>query len=410
MPRKKQRFYEKPPNWGILKFAAPFIIFLIILIGGWVGEGAQQFTELARAFLHGHLNFLQPIGGVGYDPIIYHGKIYWGEGLFPALLLMPFVAIFSLFHIYFYQGYIQWLLVLGVFYFVYKLARKLAYSADDSLTLAFGFVLGSVFIGVTIISSSWLYAQVVTTFLLLWSLYEFYGRRRWWLIGLICGMILLTRVTAAPIVIFFILELWQQQKTKNLLQFVWLLLPVVVAGTVLAFYNFLRFGTPLNGGYVYQVLAPESAKSRSLGIFSPVHLPTNLYSLILRAPDPVLRDPASWSLKFPYLKASNYGNSIFINSPYFLWLFGQKWRSFSSQARNLIVAAAISCLMVLCYYGIGAQQFGYRYSLDFLPELFLLFMIVYKTRHKSLSRGMKFLLLSAGLFNFYLLLGYSSVF
>lgn len=408
MYQRALEFIEARSNWRSLKLLVPTTLFLTLLITSMVLEGSQQFSYLATAFLHGKLHFLHSIGGLGQDPIVYRGQQYWGEGLFPALLLTPFVAFFSIFHLFFYQGYIQWLLALGVFYFVFKLARILKYSKSDSIIWAFGFVLGTVFIGVMDVSSSWLFAQVVTTFLLLASLYEYYTRRRWWLIGIICGMILLTRVTAALIIIFFILELWQDEKAKNLVRFAGLLTPMVAAAAIIALYNLLRFGTPFNGGFAHQLLFPNSVESRNLGVFSPIHIPANLYAFLLSSPQTVLRHSTSWTLKFPYIKNNIFGMSIFITSPYFLWLFTQKWRDFNRRARNLLIAAAVSCLAVLCFYGIGAQQYGYRYALDFLPELFLVLMIVYRSKHSSLSKGMQTLLVGAGIFNFYLLVGFIS--
>jgi hypothetical protein len=375
---------------------------------GFVLEGSQQFSLLAHAFLHRQLNFLSPIGGMGQDPILYHGKIYWSEGPFPALLLLPFTALFDIFHRFFFQGYLMWALVVGVLFFVFKLARFLAYSKEDSFILALGFTLGSVFIGVASVSSSWFFAQVVTAFLLFWGLYEFYARKhkRWWLLGFISALILMTRPTAAPIFIFFCLELWQvSTKTHTRLKkFAQLCLPVGVAIVLLGIYNFLRFHNPFNGGYAHQLLYPTSAESQSYGVFSLIHIPTNLYSALLRGPIPVVRDSTSWTLKFPYIQNNIYGMSIFITSPYLLSLFSHKWSSFDSRARNLLIAALASALLVFSYFGVGLLQFGYRYSLDFLPELFLLFMIMYRKNHRNLSRGMKVLLLGSGIFNFYLLL------
>jgi len=394
----------------ILVFTIPLAILLFILVCGFVLPGSQQFSHLAQAFLHHQLNFLSPIGGTGYDPILYHGKIYWGEGPFPAILLMPFVGIFKLFHTFFYQNYLTWILTLGVVYFVFKLARSLFYSKEDSLILMLGFVLGSVFIGVASVSSSWLFAQVLTTFLLFWGLYELCGRKypRWWLLGIIGGLILITRATAAPILIFFCFELWQKSnKTpKKLTKFAQLCLPVIAAFILLGIYNFMRFHNPFNGGYAYQLISLPPAQSRSLGVFSLLHIPAGLYSVLLRGPVPILRNSTSWTLKFPYIGNNIYGMSMFITSPYLLYLFTNKWSSFGPRARHLIVAILVSCLLVFSFYGLGMLQFGYRYSLDFLPELFLLFMILYRNNHGHLSRGMKTLLLGSGILNFYLLAFY----
>jgi hypothetical protein len=400
---------KERPFREIIIFTVPITILLFIFSIGLASEGGQQFSELAKAFLHGQLNFLSPIGGMGQDPILYHGKVFWGEGPFPAILLMPFVLLFNIFHLFFYQGYLKWALMVGILFFIYRLARTLLYSIEDSLILTLGFTLGSVFIGVATISSSWLYAQVLTTFLLFWSLYEFYTHKRWWLIGIICGLIFMTRATASPIVIFYCLELWRSKnngQVKKIKEFVKLSVPFGSAIILIGIYNFLRFHSPLNGGYAYQLLFPDSAVTRSYGVFSLIHIPTNFYAAFLSAPSTVLKTSTSWTLKFPYIQNNPYGMSMFITSPYLLYLFTQKWSIYDKHARNLIVAILASCLFVLSFYGIGKEQFGYRYSLDFLPALFILFMIIYRKKHESLSRGMKFLLLGSGVFNFLLLLSF----
>ncbi len=389
----------------IILFALPVALFLIIFIISFVGRPSQQFSELAQAFVHGQTNFLHSIGTYGQDPVLWHGKIYWDEGPLPALVLVPFVALFDLFHATFMQGYIDWFFILGVLFFVYKLARILGYSKEDSAVLTFGFALGSVFIGVAVVSSSWLFAQVITTFLLFWSLYEYFTRKRLWLLGTICGMILLTRGTAVLIIVFFGLELWHNIKSKphKLPGFLALGLPVAIAVALIGLYNFIRFHNPFDGGYNHQLLLSSSAESRSLGIFSPIHIPTNFYSAFLRAPLPDLRTTTSWTLKFPYIKNNPYGMSIFITSPYLLYLFINKWRELDLRSKHLAIAILISTLAVFSYYGLGIEQFGYRYSLDFLPEVFLLFMILYRKKHKSISKGMKTLLLGSGIFNFLLI-------
>ncbi len=393
------------PYRQIILFSVPTLILLLILSISVTIESAQQYALLAQAFLHGHLHFLTPIGGAGQDPVFWHGKIYWSEGPFPAILLLPFEAVFSLFHLLFYQGYIKWLIDLGVWYLVYKLARILNYSKEDSSLLAFGFTLGSTFIGVAAVSASWYYAQVVNTFLLFWAFYEFYTHRRWWLIGTICGLVFMTRATSTPILLFFVLEAWQlkvgrSKRVKMLLQ---LASPVVIAIALIGLYNYLRFQSPFNGGYGSQVLFKSSLKSESYGVFSIMHIPANLLSATLRGPIPVLRDSSSWSLRFPFIANNEFGMSIFLTSPYLLYLFVQKWSTYDARSRRLILATACSALLVLSYFGIGIVQFGYRYSLDFLPGMFLLFMIIYRKNHTNISRGMKFLLIGAGVLNFYIL-------
>jgi hypothetical protein len=377
----------------------------VVLDSIFVQPLGQQFSDLAQGFLRGHLYLWHTHYSFGFDPVLYNHHQYWDEGGFPAITLLPFSAIFLLFHKVFYQQYLQWVFILGVAYFVYGLARRFRYSKEDSLILSFAFTLGSVFVGVSLIASSWDYAQVVTTFLLFGSLYEYFMRRRWWLIGVLCGCVFLTRATAAPIVIFFALEIWSTSKL-NLKKYLPVALPMAGAIGLQALYNFLRFHSPLNGGYQYQLLEASSAESRALGVFSVKHIPANAYALLLSPPQTVTSSPTTWTLTFPYIRSNSDGISIFMTSPYLLSLFSRKWASFDKTARHLLVAVLFSCLAVLCFYGIGRTQFGYRYSLDFLPELFVVFMMTYRVEHQRLSRGMKFLLLASGIFNFYILLTY----
>jgi hypothetical protein len=339
------------PWRGIILFAFPILMTIAILTYSFVTQGSQQFTDLAQSFLHGHFYFLKSIGGLGQDPVLYHGKVYWDDAPFPAIVLMPFVWFFNLFHQSYSQAYLQWILVLGILYFVFKLARILKYSQEDSLLLMFGFMLGSVFIGAASIASSWLFAQVVTTFLLFWSLYEFYTRKRWWLLGVIVALIIMTRPTAAPIIIFFALELWKTvKKTSTRVRLaIKLVVPIVGAVILLGIYNYVRFQSPLNAGNKYQLLYPDSAAARSYGIFSLMHIPSNLYYMVFGTPLTVVRNSGSWTLKFPYIKSNPEGMSIFITSPYLIHTFMTKWSSFDSQARHLIVATAVSCFLIIKY-------------------------------------------------------------
>ena len=403
------------PSYSDIKFlynsifiGLPAMIFLTLMVIGFYAEGSQQFSMLANSFVHGHTYFLSSIGGVGQDPVLYHGKVYWDDGFFPSLILVPFVAFFNLFHIFFYQGYIKWVFVVLTVYFVYLLAKHFKYSNKDSIVLVLGFVLGSVYIGVNSVSSGWLYAQIICTFLLFAALLAYFKKKSWWLIGAICGAILLTRIPADAILVFFSLTiLFTKKSLKNkIIDLFKLGIFVMLAAILIGAYNYQRFGNPFNNGNYYQLISSESAQARSMGLMNIDHIPTNLYTILLRGPVPVLKDPGSWSLKPPYLTNNNLGMSIFITSPFLLYFFTRKWSSYSRENRMLLLSALISLLILLCYYGDGADQLGYRYALDFMPTLYVVFMSIYKKFNKNLSLGMTSLLILPGFFNFYLLLSY----
>ena len=335
-------------------------------------------------------------------------RLYWDEGPFPAVVLMPFVAFFNLFHVFFYQGYIKWIMVLLISYLIYKIAKKVGFSNSDSLIWMFGFVLGSVFIGVASVSSGWLYAQVVCGLLGFLSLYEYMNKRRWWLIGLLCGFILLTRIPAASILVFYLLVITMAKaswkvKRKQLFQ---LFAFVIIAAGLMGLYNWQRFGSPLNGGNQYQLLSQMSSEARAMGIFSLNHIPSNLYTLVFRAPTPDTINSTSWSIKAPWVENNSLGVSVFITSPWLLYFFTKGWKKYPKEAKYLLISSAVGLLVVLSYFGDGANQLGYRYTLDFMPTLFLALLLIYRKNTGDLTTGMKILLLGAGFTNFWLLATY----
>jgi hypothetical protein len=95
---------------------------------------------------------------------------------------------------------------------------------------------------------------------------------------------------------------------------------------------------------------------------------------------------------------------IFYTSPYFLYLFFLKHKDGIS--RMLIITVLVIALPVFLYYGIGVFQFGYRYSLDFLPFLFLVLIKNYKEQKGNLGAGFKAVIIASTLFNLYMLATY----
>jgi hypothetical protein len=178
-------------SYKLLKFFPSCIVLVLVLAICISVNSEQQFSHLAYAFLHGHLNFLKYYADSSSDVVYRNGRYYWALGPLPAVILMPFVFIAQYADDFFYQGYLQCVLILCLFGLLVRFGKKLHYSLEDSLTLAFGFVLGSAFIGIAAVSWSWYFAQVVAVSLSFWALFEYFGRKRWWLIGVVCALLLL---------------------------------------------------------------------------------------------------------------------------------------------------------------------------------------------------------------------------
>lgn len=320
---------------------------------------SQQFVFLAYSFLRGHLNFIILPESI-VDLSVFEGQYYWPLGPLPALLLLPFVAVFKL---NFLQGFVQIPLNILNFILVFKICKTAGLERNKALALAVFFIFGSIYAPVGAIPVSWYFAQVVATTALLLAIYEFLSKKRPFVLGILVSVAVLTRISLIFAALFF---LSSQLKKRAYFAFT---IPIFIAVILLLAYNYARFKSPLESGYKCQILPEESALRRKIGLFSPKHIPANIYYMLVKGPDPVFKDN-SHVLKFPYIRFDDYGASIFLLSPVlFLLFFIKKTDPYLKPA--LITSILIASVSVF-YYGIGIKQIGYRYALDFFPFLFLM--------------------------------------
>jgi hypothetical protein len=366
-------------------------------------KGDQHFVFLARSFLAGKLYFIEQYASWWHDAVEFLGKHYWPQGPFPGVLLMPAVALFDYLKLPFYQSYIQIFLNLGIYVLMYQIARKVGYTKQDSLFLSFAFAFATVFIGVSFRPTGWFFSQVVATLLTLFAIKAIIEFKRFWLIGILFGLILLTRATAFVGVLFvFWLVLFDKKFNlkKKINSSALIILSLIPFILMFGAYNYFRFGNIWDQGYGIQSIAGNLSGAKSYGLFSPTHLPGNLYYFLIAPPQPVFKDTFSHVLTYPFIKADPWGMGIIFTSPYLLYLFFLKHKDRFSV--GLILTIIAISVPVLFYYGIGWFQFGYRYSLDFLPFLFLLFIRNYRSKFSDLSFGIKSLILFSAAFNLFL--------
>lgn len=380
------------------------IIFFVIVVFFSVSlTGENYFAFLAESFLHGKSYFLQNPNEYWLDTTFIAGKYYSPHGPFPAIVLVPFVFISGLFGLEFYQAFLQPMLVLGVFIVCYKIARLINYKKNDSIFLAFAFCFSTVFMG----SALWpgFIAHTITSLLLFVLIYGYLKNFSPYLMGGTIGMVFLTRVSALASITFPILSIFfgignrSMSKKSKLLK---VILPILISVVIFGLYNELRFGNFFEFGYSNAYNLESTTKAREYGVLSPSHLPGNLYYFFLASPRPVFRDGISHVLKFPFVVADPWGMSIFITSPIFIYLFFLSYKD--KLSKLLIITVVTIAVPVFFYYGIGFRQFGYRYSLDFLPFLFFLLIRNYKRKYINLSSGFKLVVIISALTNLYFFL------
>jgi hypothetical protein len=154
-------------------------------------------------------------------------------------------------------------------------------------------------------------------------------------------------------------------------------LPLLVALAVTGWWDYVRFGSPFETGYDIAWIEGPLQELRDQGLFSIVHVPTNL-ALFLGGGFTV-RDA------FPWLVPSIEGHSILLTTPALLIAVGASLRERLNQV--LWAAAIMAAVPVFMYYGGGgAGTYGYRYAMDFVPFLVALVAIALRDRFGNLER------------------------
>jgi len=401
---------EKEPTYLWVGWAA-LLLMMVVFLGVTVflnfrERNEQQFAFLARSFLHGSLAFQEVPGSSWADTSPNGEHYYWPLGPLPAVVLMPFEFVAGAFGSFFYQGYLQPLLVFALLGLVYHIGRITGYSAQDSGYLAFGFTFATAFLGVGVWPWSWYFSQVITCVLVFATIAEVIGRRRPWVLGVLFALVLATRATAVLGVLWYLAETLGERGPwkKKARSLVGIVVPVLIVAAMLLTYNHARFHNAFDQGYEEQIVPPHAAAGRAVGILSLQHLPGNLYTLLLAAPSAVRRDEVSLVLAFPYVVANPWGMSIWVTSPLFVYLFGLRHRDDTSLL--LLLSTVVIAVPILLYYGIGFRQFGYRYSLDFLPFLFYLLLRNYRRQRGDLTPYFKTSILVSAMWNLYLFAGH----
>lgn len=378
----------------------PVILLLFGVFAGIVIHNSanfvadKHFTLLAQAFLKGDL-FVDPVNLPKGDYADFFARQYIFYGPTPGIILMPLVALTGL-------AVNQWVVAFAsiflTFFGVYKLTRKLGLTKFDSLWLSNFFVFGTVYYFVSLVSISAYLVQALATVFVVFALLEYFGRKRFWVIGILVAIAGVTRINLYVMVAFFVLEILTNHRQKAKQSLLYLMVPIIVSMMFLAAYNWRRFGTVFDSGYIHNASEIETGNNNRVGYFSLLHAPAKLYLMLLAAPDPVKSDKVEYVLKPPYLKANGYGMAIWFTSPLFLYLIKVKKRKYNLSAIVAIVALVLPSLL---FSGTGSSQFGYRYSLDFLP---LLFVILLSAFEGGLPTFAKVLIVAGVLFDcFYML-------
>jgi hypothetical protein len=315
-------------------------------------------------------------------PIRPTDKIYVSFPDFPALVMLPFVAVNG------YQfndtsfGVFVGALAIALFFSLLQLLSSLGESArsrNENLVLALLLGFGTLFFYCAIRGEVWFSAQVMGVALTcLYLRFAVRARRPFWA-GVLFSMAVLTRTPLLFAGSFFLVELLCPEKGPRLAQLKaslaaprrwlptlgWFVLGMAPLAIAAALYNQVRFGSPADFGHNFLFNNRVNADIDTYGLFNLHYLARNLQAAFLLLPRLSLQP-----LKLGY---SPYGLSLFLTLPILVLLFTPK------EKRRLDVAlwlsVAVCALPGLLYQNTGYMQFGFRFSLDYTVYLLLLFAL-----------------------------------
>jgi len=361
--------FESPISAGILSF---FVYAIIAAQRGSITgtSSAPYFNYLADAFFHGQLS-LRLLPANQHDLAFFNGQyfMYWPP--FPAILLMPFIALFGVgFSDVFFTLLIGALNVTLVAY-TFRIVDKqnlIPIDTDGRGILTIFFAFGTVHLFLSSLGNVWFTSQVIAflcSILAFLAAIRLKGYPAFFFTGLALACAALTRNHLIFLGIwpaYYLFKIRKHEGWRKLIPyFAVTTLPVLGALFFNGFYNYLRFGNFLETGVAYQNLGTFfEADFQKYGQLNIHYFIKDFYYNFIYYP-------------FPVSPETLMGGSLFLLSPLFIAAF---WTLVSSDLRKLsimlwITTAAVA-IPILLNIGTGWQTFGPRYTLDFTMPLLLL--------------------------------------
>jgi len=308
------------------------------------------------------------------DIVTIDGRHYQAMSLLPTVPYLAFVPFEFLW------PFSRWIVsaVIGILaaWLALPVARRYGPGGTATYWLAALGAFGTMLFTLAIEGDFYYLAHLESVLLVFVALIEWHDRRRPWVLGLLVGLAALARPTlllmALPLGLLLLAE--ARDRVRTAAEFA---LPIAGAVLVTAAWDYVRFGSVLETGYGIAWITPPLEALRSQGLFSIVHVPTNLALFVGGGFG--IRDA------FPWLVPSSEGQSILLTTPALLVAVNAGFRGRLNQM--LWGAAILTAIPVFLYYGGGGgATYGYRYAMDFIPFLFALVAIALKERFGNLEK------------------------
>jgi hypothetical protein len=362
----------------------------------------NHYAHLANAWLNGRQDLPNgpPPYAAGNDFAQHGGKTFISFPPFPALLMLPFVALAGSPENFRDGQFVVWLAGVApaaLFLLLEKLRRtgRSVRTELENAVLALLFAFGSVYFFTAVEGTVWFAALVVGAALV--SFYALFAldAERPLLAGTMMAFAFATRppiLLAAP---FFALEavrvctkdgvssrgtfleraraIWQRINKRRLFRsYALFAAPIALGLLVESWMNLQRFGKfDPSVGHEFLTVA-WAGRIQKWGLFGYHYFAKNLGIMMAELPWlPAKGAPAAWACSAPApFQINEHGLALWFTTPIFLWLFRPRTRGWLYDIT--LVALAGPILMDLLYQNSGWRTFGYRFSNDYSPLLFVL--------------------------------------
>jgi hypothetical protein len=308
------------------------------------------------------------------DVVTINGRNYQAMSLLPTVPYLAFVPFQVLWP--FSRWIVSAAIGIAAGWLALPLARRYGPGGRADYWLAALGAFGTLLFTLTIEGDFYYLAHLEAVLLTFLALIEWHDRRRPLVVGSLIGLIALARPTLIVVAVPFGLALLADSRDRVKVA-VAFSLPLVGALAVTGWWDYVRFGSPLETGYDIAWVTEPLQALRDQGLFSIVHVPTNLALFI--GGGFTVRDA------FPWLVPSVEGHSILLTTPAVLIAAGAGLRERVNQV--MWSAAILAAIPVFLYYGGGgANTYGYRYAMDFVPFLLVLVATACRDRFGNLER------------------------
>ncbi|HEX8728217.1 MAG TPA: hypothetical protein VF739_06330 [Ktedonobacterales bacterium] len=351
-------------------------------------SGAPHFVLQAESFLQGRWDLMlsRPI----HDTIQLHGRYYIVYPPFPALVMLPFVAIFGGATSDIFITTVVAALNLPLFYTLLEQARANGLtrrSPRENLIISLFLYFGSINLYLSLGGEVWFTAQIVGFTCTLAALLLAFRRHFGWGAALM-GCAFFSRGTLGlgfPLMLYlawqdggtgtglqrFAVSLWRRAPAWRAIPWARLLPPLAVFVGVVGLFllrDALIFGTPFESGY--GLMNQQNYPEIKDGLYSLHYVYRNVVAMFFDFPRISFSDALALNPVIDLI-GDGQGMSVFVTTPLFLFLFARN-RRISPLRIALLVTIALCVIQALLFCATGWYQFGARYLFDAYPFAFLL--------------------------------------